>query len=450
MQRQDYIEKRGEKWVVLSKEGEVLGTHPSEEEARKQLAAVEANKHRGDRAIRFDIGMLRSPKVTPQGFLKVDGYASRTGVFLYQNPDGSERRELRLPEEVFDSGSLAGFEGAPLTNDHPPDFVDSRNAKSYVVGTVLGKAVRDGSFVKVSAQVTDAAAIEALRAGKTQLSVGYSAEIDNTPGEHPEYGRYDGIQRNIMVNHLAIVDVGRAGPSAAVRMDAAAVRDFSLDSQKAPSYPHEGATMKTVEELQKALDAALADSAAQKSRADSLEIQLQAANTRADKAEGSAAELEPLRAECDKLRKDAKATEELKADIAALQGKVSSFEAERADAAVNGPKKLAEAVRDRVKLERQVKTVMGDEFRCDGLSDHDLAVTCLRKLGRTVESNEPEVKVRARFDAAVENYIGTEQALERVRERVAAQKKDADRFDRSSARQRMIDRNRGREPQESK
>src|SRR4026207_69959 len=100
MQRQDYIEKRGEKWVVLSKEGEVLGTHPSEEEARKQLAAVEANKHRGDRAIRFDIGMLRSPKVTPQGFLKVDGSASRPGVFLYQNPDGSERRELRLPEEV--------------------------------------------------------------------------------------------------------------------------------------------------------------------------------------------------------------------------------------------------------------------------------------------------------------------------------------------------------------
>ncbi len=450
MNRIDYIEKRGAKWVVLSKEGEVLGSHDTEEEAKNHLAAIEANKHRGDRAIRFDIGMLRSPRLTPQGFMKVDGYASRTGVFLYNNPDGSERRELRLPEEVFDSGSLAGFEGAPMTNDHPPDFVDAKNAKQYQVGTVMGKAVRDGSYVKVSAQITDAATIEALRAGKTQLSVGYSAEIDNTPGEHPEFGRYDGIQRNIMVNHLAIVDVGRAGPSAAVRMDAAAVRDFSLDSPKAPSYPHEGATMKTIEELQKALDAALADSAAQKSRADSLEIQVQTEKTRADKAEGQAAELEPLRAECDKLRQGSKATEELKADIAALQGKVAEFERARADAAIDGPKKLAEAVRDRVKLEGQVKTVMGSEFRCDGLSDHDLAVTCLRKLGRTVESNEPEVKVRARFDAAVENYIGTESALERVRERVAAQKKDADRYDRSNARQRMIDRNRGRAPQETK
>ena len=41
------IEKRGDKWVVLTKDGsKVLGTHGSEEDAKKQLAAIEISKHK--------------------------------------------------------------------------------------------------------------------------------------------------------------------------------------------------------------------------------------------------------------------------------------------------------------------------------------------------------------------------------------------------------------------
>lgn len=42
----DVIEKRGRKYVVMSKAGKVLGTHDTEEDAKKQLAAVEAAKAR--------------------------------------------------------------------------------------------------------------------------------------------------------------------------------------------------------------------------------------------------------------------------------------------------------------------------------------------------------------------------------------------------------------------
>jgi HK97 family phage prohead protease len=38
------IEQRGDKWVVLSMDGEVLGEHDTEEDAKAQLAAIEANK----------------------------------------------------------------------------------------------------------------------------------------------------------------------------------------------------------------------------------------------------------------------------------------------------------------------------------------------------------------------------------------------------------------------
>lgn len=40
------IRKRGSKYVVLSKKGKVLGTHPSKAQAQKQLAAIEASKAR--------------------------------------------------------------------------------------------------------------------------------------------------------------------------------------------------------------------------------------------------------------------------------------------------------------------------------------------------------------------------------------------------------------------
>jgi hypothetical protein len=43
------IEKRGDKWVVLSKAGKVLGRHDTRAEAVKQLQAVEASKHRREK-----------------------------------------------------------------------------------------------------------------------------------------------------------------------------------------------------------------------------------------------------------------------------------------------------------------------------------------------------------------------------------------------------------------
>lgn len=42
--RTDFVEKRGEHWVVLSHAGDVLGTHPTKAEADAQLGAIEAAK----------------------------------------------------------------------------------------------------------------------------------------------------------------------------------------------------------------------------------------------------------------------------------------------------------------------------------------------------------------------------------------------------------------------
>ena len=42
-----------------------------------------------------------------EGFFYDEPILTRTGIFDYKNPDGSIRRELRLPEQVFDPDSLS-------------------------------------------------------------------------------------------------------------------------------------------------------------------------------------------------------------------------------------------------------------------------------------------------------------------------------------------------------
>src|SRR5574342_952483 len=111
------IVKEGDKWCVKSEDGSRgFGCYDSEAAAKKRLREVEAFKHMDtkQRHQRFDRG--RVPKVTrtQQGFLRVDAAIARVGVLLYHNPDGSERRELRPADEVFDPLSLGSFAHAPV------------------------------------------------------------------------------------------------------------------------------------------------------------------------------------------------------------------------------------------------------------------------------------------------------------------------------------------------
>lgn len=187
------------------------------------------------RVFRVDAGTLQKPRRTSQGYLRVDGWASRTGILEYRNPDGTIRRELREPDAVFDESSLLGFEGAPITDDHPSTMVDIHNAKQLTKGHVLSVGRRDGDHVAVSLVVTDPELIRKMENGKRQLSTGYYVELDETPGTHPQYGRYDARQVRVgPVNHLAVVERGRAG-TASVRMDAA--MDVRLDpgSEQVPA-----------------------------------------------------------------------------------------------------------------------------------------------------------------------------------------------------------------------
>jgi hypothetical protein len=159
------------------------------------------------------------------------------GVFTYRNADGTTSRELRLPEEVFASESLASMKLKPVTNDHPDKKVTPSNVEALAVGS-LGSLVTtttqektwdgytppgkltDGLHVAIDMTINKEDAIDDVLNGKRSLSMGYECEIEKADEGAIWLGMaYDSIQRNIRYNHCAIVDVARAGDAAIIRLD---------------------------------------------------------------------------------------------------------------------------------------------------------------------------------------------------------------------------------------
>lgn len=151
-----------------------------------------------------------------EGYFYDNPILTRTGIFKYTLEDGSERRELRRPEDVFDPESLASYEGKPIIITHDAQVIDKDNARRERVGTILTPGQQDGETVRAKIVIDDPDAVKA--SGLRELSVGYYQDLIMEPGEW-NGEPYDAIQTHIRVNHLALVAVARAGDDARLNMD---------------------------------------------------------------------------------------------------------------------------------------------------------------------------------------------------------------------------------------
>ncbi len=169
---------------------------------------------------RYDYGQVTKSEKTDEGYLKVWCKAARVGTQLYTRGDGSQVREYRPEDEVSDPDSLASFGMKAVTLNHPKVLLDSKTTKLHQVGHAGSHVRFSDGFVEVALVITDEDAISSIERGDTQeVSAGYRVDYDPTPGVTPTGESYDGIQRNIRVNHLAIVSKGRAGKNARLLLD---------------------------------------------------------------------------------------------------------------------------------------------------------------------------------------------------------------------------------------
>jgi len=327
---------------------------------------------------RIDIGELKAPRVRADGSLIVEALLTRSGVFEYRNDDGTPRFEYRPPAEVFKADSMATFQMVTVTNDHPTEMVDTENALKVVVGTVGENVRKHGDHVAAPLVIFDASTIGDLKGGKQQVSCGYHADMVETPGVTPEGVSYDAIQTNIRGNHVAIVDIGRAGPDARIRMDAGKL-------VTPPKAHKDTKNMDLIQALQKVAELTV-ENTAEKARADKAEADLSVATAKAD-------------------------TVEAERDVA--QAKVDSAEKARTDADAKRDADINEAVQLRTVAQALVPDA--DEAgpaRFDGKTNKEIKVAVVEAVHGKFDAEKSDDYLQCLYDIAVKDAAAGDGALD--------------------------------------
>lgn len=334
----------------------------------------------------------RPAEKTPEGFLVARAPVTSIGVFTYRNPDGSPRRELRLPEEVFAEASLESLKMKPLTLLHPDGAVTPENIGQLQVGSVGSDVTTDSYRVYVSLSATKQDGIDAVENGSARsLSCGYNCDIEWTSGTWMGMD-YDCIQRNIRYNHVALVPVPRAGDGNAIRMDSAGIPGLPDLNKHETKTREEDMSLKTIH-----LDGA--DYQA--------EPQVIAAY---DKASARADSLEK---ELNQAREDGKkALDEALAGKSSAEAERDSYK-ERLDAMEQDmPNKVAAAVKYRLTLCGQAQKA-GVEVR-DDMSDMDIKkAVILKKFPTANLDGKDDSYILSRFDCACELIAADAEAQSR-------------------------------------
>lgn len=179
----------------------------------KKKAKTKATKDRSNFHTTGQIGRTR--ETTPEGYLLCrDVPIARLGKLIYGDgevPVTADDKGLIIIERdedaLFNPQTIASFEGKPVTDDHPDDWVSPENHKSLSNGTAhdvrRGEGV-ESDYLLADLLITDKDTIDAVIDGKVEISLGYDAD-------YTEISVGKGIQTNIFGNHIALVDKGRCG-----------------------------------------------------------------------------------------------------------------------------------------------------------------------------------------------------------------------------------------------
>lgn len=329
---------------------------------------------------------LTGIRQTSDGYLVGEVDCARTGIQLYTGdevgrPDMDVVAVYRSEDEVFSRKSLQTYAGKPTTNDHPPVPVDASNWKEYAVGDIGEEVIRNGDRVRVPIKLMDSKVIDQVLNGKREISMGYTTELVFEDGVTKDGQPYQAKQTNLNMNHLAIVQRGRAGHECRVgdSADKWGASPLTIDKEETKvtdtlrNVIVDGLSVKTTDEGAQAID--------------KLTKELTKANDALEVA-GKASTETIIAKDAELAKKDA--------EIDLLKEKQLS------DADIDA------LVAKRSKLISDAKTLSKDtDF--DGLSELEImlaAVTAVR--GEDVVKDKEPAYIKAAFDLALEGGVTTD------------------------------------------
>ncbi len=161
----------------------------------------------GDGRMRVKVTNLSKATVNPYRGKEIPGWAE-----LGLDPDKIYQM-FRDPDELKKAADSAN--GVQLLAKHVPVSAEDHQPWD-VVGATGTDAKFEHPYLTNSLHVWSQAAIDAIESdAKKELSMGYHYKPDMTPGNF-DGKPYDGVMRDIRINHVALVKDGRAGPDVMV------------------------------------------------------------------------------------------------------------------------------------------------------------------------------------------------------------------------------------------
>ncbi|MBE0437995.1 MAG: DUF2213 domain-containing protein [Methylomicrobium sp.] len=312
------------------------------------------------------------------GYLKGRGVVTRLGVFIYHEPNGDERRELRHPDDVLRADSLDTLSMIPVTLNHPTELVNSDNTNRLAVGMTGENHHVDGSLIVSPITITDKIAIDRINQGQRALSLGYTADVID------EVGVYNGEpythrQTDIRYNHLAIVDRGRAGAAARLNLDGDCI------------FNNEDIMLKIkIDGVEKELDADLIKSI--ESKLETGAVKIAELETRIDSMRANEKTLMDEVTKADALRDKATRVDVLQAQLDELKVKLDSVSTVKA------------AVAKRVKLISDAAKVVEDYDKLIDMDDQEIMVGAIKTVHADVDlTGKSADYIQARFDMVMES-----------------------------------------------
>ena len=125
---------------------------------------------------------------------------------------------LRAPDELARAETVQSANNIQLMSAHVA-VTAAKPKEEYVAGTLGSDAEFVAPYLRNSLAIWRQEDIDDIVSrDRCELSMGYRYDADMTPGSF-EGERYDGVMRNIIFNHCALVEFGRAGPDVVVGDD---------------------------------------------------------------------------------------------------------------------------------------------------------------------------------------------------------------------------------------
>jgi hypothetical protein len=320
---------------------------------------------------------IRDTALTDEGFLIVKATPiARTGVFPYMTFDGKSM-QAKLPDDLLSNTTVLSAQGKAVTNNHPPVSVTADNFKQYSVGVTMDDAKAVGDKLQVTVQVMDAQAIRDVESGKRELSIGFSADIVEKNGIF-DGQKFDHVQKNIRINHVAIVDKGRAGSEVALKTDSVDENIiYLIDEDVEKKEKLEDSKMKNVKIGDKMIDLTAEDAQDQITSAVQAACDSACAKSKNDTKSKGIDSADAALAMATSYKAD---LEKANGKIAVLEKQNEKFVADAADVENTFDKR----VQERVELEKSARKVLGDSAEMPK-TEKEIKIAVIKHINKNIE-----------------------------------------------------------------